>query len=201
MSHLPSGDNIRVKSSHKFVTATDGLFAARATLLQCMSSALCQNTTVGTSVLMLHTSRQRARSPELEPLPKALCTTKPSRLAGSSAPRPSFFSSALFDADPAGGGDTIDLRRLKLESPLLVEEPLAASHTVESLKERGGKDGFTVAFHDLDQAGCSGNRLCFVELSTSPSAVCCGSGVTQGAAHASAAHNALQYLDAVPAKS
>ena len=68
-----------------------------------------------------------------------------------------------------------------------------------SLSERAEKSGFEVEYLDLKEKAYSGCFQCFVRLSTDPIAVLCGSGVTQGAAHAAAAYNALQYLDIIPA--
>lgn len=84
----------------------------------------------------------------------------------------------------------------ELKSSLRSDQNQSVKHTVESLKERG----FSIKYHDLPEMGYSGNYLCFVELGTSPPAVCCGSGVTKDAAHANAAHNALQYLDTMGVK-
>lgn len=107
-----------------------------------------------------------------------------------------FFSSVLFDSVPDGSGEP-NLGSPKSPS---YSDQKQTHRSCKTLKERGLKFGFDVDYYDLPDKGYSGNHQCFVKLSTSPLAVCCGSGPTELTAHEEAAHNALQYLDVVPAK-
>ncbi|XP_059157087.1 RISC-loading complex subunit tarbp2-like [Physella acuta] len=64
----------------------------------------------------------------------------------------------------------------------------------QMLQEIAEVQRFEVQYFDIKDDSSMGMNQCLVQLSTSPVAVCQGTGPIMDEAHANAAHNALQYL-------
>lgn len=65
---------------------------------------------------------------------------------------------------------------------------------IQVLLDLSKEQGFEVTYFDIDELTVNGQYQCLVELSTSPVAVCHGTGLSCSNAHNDAAHSALQYL-------
>uniref|UniRef100_A0A4W3IF42 TARBP2 subunit of RISC loading complex n=1 Tax=Callorhinchus milii TaxID=7868 RepID=A0A4W3IF42_CALMI len=78
----------------------------------------------------------------------------------------------------------------------LKSHPLSVinSNFCQMLRDLAEEQQFDISYLDIEELSLSGLYQCLVELSTQPSTVCHGSASTRDAAHANAAHNALQYL-------
>ncbi|XP_035630035.1 interferon-inducible double-stranded RNA-dependent protein kinase activator A homolog [Oncorhynchus keta] len=79
---------------------------------------------------------------------------------------------------------------------LLRRNPLSIPNTdyIQMMLELSQEQGFEVTYFDIDELTVNGQYQCLAELSTSPVAVCHGTGISCGNAHNDAAHNALQYI-------
>jgi RISC-loading complex subunit TARBP2 len=70
----------------------------------------------------------------------------------------------------------------------------AGLNFIDILAQIADEHTFEVTYVDLPELSVAGQHQCIVQLATMPVAVCHGLGQTKDAAHANAAHNALQYL-------
>lgn len=79
---------------------------------------------------------------------------------------------------------------------LLKRSPLSIPNTdyVKMLTEVAEEQDIRVSYLDIEELSVNGQFQCLAELSTSPTTVCHGTGLSCGNAHNDAAHNALQYL-------
>ena len=140
----------------------------------------------------------RSVSPEISSGAKHLISSDASPLS-----KPDFLGSYLYpDAMEDSSDDEyeIDLDVIKFSRTSGPDYCAPGDDTFcRSLQERAEKHCLNVDYIDLREKSFTGKFQCFVKLSTEPVAVLCGSGNTLGAAHAQAAHNALQYLDVMPA--
>lgn len=70
----------------------------------------------------------------------------------------------------------------------------AGLNFIDILAQIADEHTFEVTYVDLPELSVTGQHQCIVQLATMPVAVCHGLGQSKDAAHANAAHNALQYL-------
>ncbi|PVD29467.1 hypothetical protein C0Q70_08718 [Pomacea canaliculata] len=75
-----------------------------------------------------------------------------------------------------------------------VGAPAPSSNFCQMLQEIAEVQRFEVSCFDIPECTTTGMYQCLIQLTTSPVAVCHGSGVTKDDSHANAAHSALQYL-------
>ncbi|KPP68121.1 hypothetical protein Z043_113224 [Scleropages formosus] len=85
---------------------------------------------------------------------------------------------------------------------MLRRNPLSIPNTdyVQMMLELSQEQGFEVTYFDIEELTVSGQYQCLAELSTSPVAVCHGTGITCSNAHNDAAHSALQYVKIMASK-
>ncbi|XP_028291959.1 interferon-inducible double-stranded RNA-dependent protein kinase activator A homolog [Gouania willdenowi] len=85
---------------------------------------------------------------------------------------------------------------------LLRRNQLSVPNTdyIQMLLELSKEQGFEVTYFDIDELTVNGQYQCLAELSTSPTIVCHGTGISCSNAHNDAAHSALQYMKIVATK-
>ena len=69
-----------------------------------------------------------------------------------------------------------------------------ASNAVKLLEDIGAEQDFVVTFVDVEEKSKDDNYHCFVQLSTTPVAVCYGVGLTEQEALVESARSALEYI-------
>ncbi|XP_031555508.1 interferon-inducible double-stranded RNA-dependent protein kinase activator A homolog [Actinia tenebrosa] len=87
---------------------------------------------------------------------------------------------------------SIPLEKMKISSSETNRRP--QNFYCNKLSKEAKKNSWNIEWKDLGEKGYNGNYQCFVQISTDPMTVCCGSGPTLSSAHDDAAMNALNCL-------